>query len=196
MRPLSVRWLIPFALVVLLPAACSDSGDEAADTTLAPTTTAAAATTTAAPTTTAGATQSVIPPEVEQTLDEYIAAWEANDGDAFLATVTSDFLLREYWYIETGDASDGTKLSYIISGDDPAGAARVGPEGGGHEWAVTRGDEVVVTGDGPWFVAFEEVWVDEPTVGTGIATYVVEMIDGQPRITNHSWTGLSELVDY
>ncbi len=179
MRSLSLRWLTPFALVVLMLPACSDSADEAADTTLAPTTTAAAA-------------QSVIPPEVEQTLDEYIAAWEANDGDAFLATVTSDFLINEYWYIETGDASDGVKLSYIISDDDPANAARLGVEDG--NWSVTRGDEVVVTGDGPWFVAFEEVWIDEPTVGTGIATYVVEMIDGQPRITNHYWVGLSELV--
>jgi hypothetical protein len=32
---LFLRWLTPFALVVLLPA-CSDSGGEAADTTLAP----------------------------------------------------------------------------------------------------------------------------------------------------------------
>jgi hypothetical protein len=32
---LSLRWLIPFASIVLLPA-CSDSGEEAADTTLAP----------------------------------------------------------------------------------------------------------------------------------------------------------------
>jgi len=45
-RPLSVRWLVPFALVVLLLPACGDSADEAADTTLAPTTTAAAVTTT------------------------------------------------------------------------------------------------------------------------------------------------------
>jgi hypothetical protein len=36
MRPLSLRWLIPFALVVLLLPACSGSGEEAADTTLAP----------------------------------------------------------------------------------------------------------------------------------------------------------------
>ena len=191
MRPFSLRWLVCLALVVLLLPACSDSGDEAADTTLAPTTTAAAATTTAAPTTTAGATQSVIPPEVEQMLDEYIAAWEAIDGDAFLATVTSDFLLNEYWYIETGD---GTKVSEIISDDDPANVIGLGVEG--HDWTVTRGDEVVVSGDGPWFVAFEEVWVDEPKVGIGIATYGVEMIDGQPLTTNHQWIGLSELVDY
>jgi hypothetical protein len=52
LRPFSLRWLVPFALVVLLVPACSDSTDEAADTTLAPTTTTeVAATTTKAPTT-------------------------------------------------------------------------------------------------------------------------------------------------
>jgi hypothetical protein len=55
MRPFSLRWLVPLALVVLLLPACSDSGDEATDTTVAPTATAAA-TTTEAPTTTIEAT--------------------------------------------------------------------------------------------------------------------------------------------
>jgi lysophospholipase L1-like esterase len=50
MRPFSLRWLIPFVLVVLLLPACSDTADDSADTTLAPTTTTT--TTTAAPTTT------------------------------------------------------------------------------------------------------------------------------------------------
>ena len=39
MRPLSLRWLIPFTLVVLLLPACSDTADDSADTTLASTTT-------------------------------------------------------------------------------------------------------------------------------------------------------------
>ena len=60
MRPLTSRWLIPCALVVLLLPSCSSSSDEATDTstsdgagdaTLGPTTTAATPTT-AAPTTT------------------------------------------------------------------------------------------------------------------------------------------------
>ncbi|MCP3975616.1 MAG: hypothetical protein GY720_14115 [bacterium] len=189
-----LRWLIPITLVVLLLAGCSDSGDEAADTTLTPTTTSVATTTTAAPATTAAATQSVIPRDVDQIIDDYLASWEANDGDAFLATVTSDLLVNEYWYIGTDDASDGTKVWEIISEDDPAELVRLGVEG--HDWTVTRGDEVVISGDGPWFVAFEEVWVDLPTVGIGIATYVVEMIDGQPRITGHSWAGLSQPIDF
>jgi hypothetical protein len=136
MRPFSLRRLIPFTLVVLLLAACSDSGDEAADAILAPTTTAAATTTTPAPTTTAAATHSVIPPDVEQTIDDYHASWEASDGDAFLATVTSDLLINEYWYIGTGNASDGTKLYDIIS--DGPGATQPSPGTSANETSSAR----------------------------------------------------------
>jgi acetyl esterase/lipase len=49
----SLRWLIPFSLVVLLLAACSDDAEDSSGTTLASTTTASeTTTTTAAPTTT------------------------------------------------------------------------------------------------------------------------------------------------
>ncbi len=69
MRPLSLRWLIPFTLVVLLLAACSDSSGEATDTTLAPTTTTAAATTTTtAPTTTAAPTTTTTAPPTTTTV--------------------------------------------------------------------------------------------------------------------------------
>jgi hypothetical protein len=56
MQPYLLCRLVFFALVVLLLSACSDSAEEAADTTLAPTTTEAATTTTTAPTTTVAPT--------------------------------------------------------------------------------------------------------------------------------------------
>jgi C-terminal peptidase prc len=59
MRPPSLRWLIPFALVVLLLASCGNSSDESSDTTVAPTTTEATTTTTVAPTTTAAPTTTI-----------------------------------------------------------------------------------------------------------------------------------------
>jgi hypothetical protein len=48
MRPFSLRWLIPFSLVVLLLPACSDDAGDSPGTTLAPTTAASETTTTAA----------------------------------------------------------------------------------------------------------------------------------------------------
>ena len=49
MQPFTLRWLIPFSLVVLLLPACGDTADDSGDTTLAPPTTAPTTTTTSAP---------------------------------------------------------------------------------------------------------------------------------------------------
>ena len=59
MQPFTLRWLIPFTLVVLLLAACGDTADDGADTTLARTTTTTAvntATTSTRPATTEATT--------------------------------------------------------------------------------------------------------------------------------------------
>jgi hypothetical protein len=85
-RPLSVRWLIPFALVVLLVPACSDSTDEAADTTHAPTTTTMAPTTTAAPTTTIVDTTAAT-----LLVDERIEGWNSDDPDAIVSVFADEF---------------------------------------------------------------------------------------------------------
>jgi hypothetical protein len=74
-RPLSVRWLIPFALVVLLVPACSDSTDEAADTTHAPTTTIVDTT---------AATLLV---------DEWIKGWNSDDPDATVSVFADEFYI-------------------------------------------------------------------------------------------------------
>lgn len=66
MRPLSLRWLAPFVLIVLLLPACGDSGDEAADTT-------AASTTTETTTTTAA------PEEIAALIDDWYQALERQD---------------------------------------------------------------------------------------------------------------------
>ena len=97
LRRLSPRWLIPFTVVVLLLPACSDSTDEAADTTLVPTTTAAATTTATAPATTAAPTTTAVaattttvdparlpdPVAMEQLVRDYCSEWP--DVAGFLA---------------------------------------------------------------------------------------------------------------
>jgi len=49
MQPFTLRWLIPFTLVVLLLPACSDTADDSADTTLAPVATTVETTSTTLP---------------------------------------------------------------------------------------------------------------------------------------------------
>ena len=60
MRPFNLRFLIPFTLVVLLLAACGDTADDTADTTLASTTTTVETTTTLPPTTTVAPTTTTV----------------------------------------------------------------------------------------------------------------------------------------
>ena len=67
MQPFTLRSLLPLTLVALLLAACGDTADDTADTTLAPTTTGVETTTTLPPTTTttAAATTTVASAPVE-----------------------------------------------------------------------------------------------------------------------------------
>lgn len=67
MQPFTLRWLIPFTLVVSLLAACGDTADDDADTTFASTTTAAETTTTTVATPTTETAASVEAPELADT---------------------------------------------------------------------------------------------------------------------------------
>jgi len=80
MQPFTLRFLIPFTLVVLLLASCGDTADDTADTTLAPTTTTVETTTTLPPTTTAPS------PESGVTITKDIVYLEM-DGDEYLVDV-------------------------------------------------------------------------------------------------------------
>jgi hypothetical protein len=100
--------LIPLTLVVLLLPACSDSVDEAGDTTLAPTTTEAVTTTTTAPTTTT-------------TVDETTTTTSASDDRV---TVAKDIV-----YLEMDDHEYLVDV-YVPAGDGPWPAV-VALHGGG-----------------------------------------------------------------
>ena len=139
-------------------------------------------------------TSEALPAEVEQALDNYIGAWEAADTDAFLASVTDDYMITEYIYIESGDSADPLKFSFKIYDDDPAITAEMGVAGA--DYTVERGEAFVVMGDGPWFVSFEETWTAGPNTMPGVATYLVELVDGVPLVSNHSWTGQTALIEF
>ena len=144
------------------------------------------------------ATTEAMPSEVEQVLDDYIGSWETGDPDAFLASVGEDFILTEYIYSETGASADALTFAERIYRDDRAllvnlamGSANYTPYD-----AVERGDAVVVMGDGPWIVSFEETWIHDSNTLSGMAIYLVELVDGVPQITNHAWVGYSEMIEF
>ena len=110
MRPFTLRWLIPFALVVLLLPGCGDSSDEATDTTLAPTTTTAVPTTTAAPTTTTVDTAAAT-----LLVDEWIEGWNNEDPDAIVSFFADEFYFKGLGPYEPERTDTAAVYSYAES---------------------------------------------------------------------------------
>jgi len=129
-----------------------------------------------------------VPDDVQQLLDDYEAAVENNDVEAFRSLVTEDFRRPEYY----GDAS-GAPYRAVETVDNMASylRANVGIE------IEKVGDPVVVDGDGTWYVAYPEQWVSLGT-GTGydyIYTYVVVDEDGTLKLDDAYWAGSITLIE-
>ena len=140
----------------------------------------------------AGTAAGTMPAEVEAAIDSYIAAWENPSGDAFLASVTEDFVINEYIYFEY---TDGVRLQDIQSYDDPEYVAQSAFDPA-FPWIVGRGDMIAITGTGPWYVSFPETWQVESNVLEGIATYMLIDVDGAVKVKNHYWVGISEMIQF
>ena len=118
-RPYLLRRMTPFALVVLLLAACSGSSDESADTTLAPSTTEQA-TTTVAPTTATAAptTTTTVAPTTTTTVAPTTTATVALQGHGpfdVMTTVISHESTREI-SVWAPEAEGSWPIVYAVHG--------------------------------------------------------------------------------
>jgi hypothetical protein len=129
-----------------------------------------------------------VPDDVQQVLDDYEAAVENNDVEAFRAVVTDDFRRPEYY----GDG-DGAPYRGVQTADNLAAYLRANE---GIEIEKV-GDPVVVAADGTWYVAYPERWIALGT-GTGyeyIYTYVVVDEGGTLKLDDAYWAGSVTLID-
>ncbi len=129
-------------------------------------------------------TQAAVPTEIEQLLDDYLAAWEARDEAAFRSVVTEDFVINEYIYHD--DPIRGFGLSEHIRGDIDA----VVNLAFNSAWTNEQVGDPIVTGEGPWFVSVEENWQGTAVREEGQANYTIVEVDGVLKIANHYWAGL------
>ena len=184
MQPITLRWLIPFSLVVLLLPGCGDSADDgAANTASATATSAAAPSTTTAPATTisnatAGSTELQgnsdpgVPAGVMTSIEGFNEAGLAYDTELMRTYLTDDFTWQS-----TGPVVDVDEyLAYV-----DAHWERME-----FRWEAT--DEPVISLDGDVYV------VDEPGVATevgrtmvGTTVFRLTEVDGEWLIQEIRW---------
>ena len=131
-------------------------------------------------------TQPSVPGEVEAVVQDYVAAWEADDA-AITALVTEDFQLNRYHYRPDATAPGGVTWDLLVTDDIDGVVNDLIPL---VDWQVETGGDWIVTGDGPWYVSVVETWTFGDAVYEGIATYLVIDDGGAYRIANDTWVGL------
>ncbi len=141
-------------------------------------------------------TQAQVPAEVEQLIDDYLAAWEGRDEAAIRAVTADDFVLNEYTYQNGGlgiggeSIDAGTTVLWLhVDGYDVEQIISVSFV---EEWQNELVGEPIITGNGPWIVSVEENWTLWEAHSNGIATYVIVEEDGSLKIANHLWAGKRE----
>jgi hypothetical protein len=136
-----------------------------------------------------------VPAGVEAAIDEFTAAREEQDADAFRAAVTDDFLAESYVYsvTETG------VLFHAVTSED---ADRYIDQRFDYKVEVQRSGDPLLVGDGPtWHVSFEETWVfadeyvDDAPIRVVAAYTLVEQPSGDLRVEHAFWTGFDD-YDY
>ncbi len=122
--------------------------------------------------------------EIQLLLGDYLTAWETKDEAAVRSvTIGEAFVINEYAY--TFD-SVGFRLNYHVV-DNVDGVIS---EGFGYNWSTEHVGDLMVTGEGPWFVSVEEIWEETGYSYKGQANYTIVEVDGEFKIANHYWAGL------
>jgi hypothetical protein len=126
--------------------------------------------------------------EIDQLIDDYLRAWEEDDEAVIRAAVTQAFVINEYIYVQGRSVTnpDRVFLDEHITGDVDGVVA----EGFQFEWRNEQVGEAIITGDGPWFVSFEEHWNLGSFAYEGMANYTIVDDGGVLKIANHYWAGL------
>lgn len=127
---------------------------------------------------------SEVPAEVEQVIRDNMQAFVDQDVDAFYATVTDDYFLRQYIY----GAEKQTLWTDWLYEEDRANETALRIEFG-DKVVPTPGGEWIVTGDGPWFVSMSQAWATEIVEWDGNTTYVVVDRDGSMKVASVYYSG-------
>ena len=118
MQPYTLRWLIPFTLVVLLLAACGDSADDSADTTQPPSD-SSLTTTTLPPSSIDPATQAAV-----EIAEHAVDVWNDGDVAAFQALFREDGAIN---YLQASGTHVRDHMAFLMAIDDQLALERCQP---------------------------------------------------------------------
>lgn len=145
-------------------------------------------------------TATAVPDEVLQVVDDFVAAAETADYEAFRAVTTDDFTRPEYSLLDDNQGRPET-LRYASTHEYFERRMAAGtPRSTGHapdRYVITRVGDPLIYGDGPWFVSTAEEWetrtLDDDVVGgigfKAVATYAVVDDDGTFKVADSYWAG-------
>lgn len=125
--------------------------------------------------------ETAVTAEIDQLLDDYLAAWNTYDADALRALLTDGFM----WYFTNLDPKHG--VSTGVSGSKDLAETLSYVEGSAQfnkvqfEWV----GEPIMTGVGPWLVSRAWHYTSENyehLEAHGISTYTIVDEDGMPKL--------------
>jgi hypothetical protein len=123
--------------------------------------------------------QTAVNEEIQALLDDYLATWNNQDGEAFLELVTDSYTL----HMAGGE----------VSISQQAEEARLTLEDlEGRDWREVVIGEPIMTGRGPWFVSLVEHFTAPgygPEGADGISTFTIVDDGGTLKVARHAYVG-------
>lgn len=113
--------------------------------------------------------------EIEQLLDDYRAAWNDYDGEAFLGMTAPGYRFEAEGFRNTAE-----EQASVIDGL------------GTYNWQVATRGEVIVAGDGPWYTAEVNVITGRYAASEGSEGITLKRIvdnDGTLKVSKHIFLG-------
>jgi hypothetical protein len=114
-------------------------------------------------------------------MDDYVAAWNAYDGDALRPLLTEGFM----WYETDADPKHSVSTAPSLTSDVAEGILYVAGSAQFNKAQFEWAGEPIMTGDGPWLVSrawrYTRESFYEPEI-EGISTYTIVDQDGTLKI--------------
>ena len=117
--------------------------------------------------------------EIQTLVDDYLAAWNHYDEGALLQLITTDYTLDMV----------GRADSLTLKGEE---ASALFDTLEANDWSEAAIGELIMTGEGPWYVALIEHFTSPgygPEGADGVSTFTIVDDGGTLKVARHDYVG-------